>query len=267
METEQYGNRDTKIAVLGVVAAIAITATMDATGLSAFSALPLFPLIAFFWAWQRFSRQEIGLTIGKPRPYYLALFHIAAVLGLLAGLAWLKGAVDVSETNWQTAGLNLLAAFVIGPLMVMITEEGFFRGWLWASLRRAGRSQAWVLIWTTLAFTLWHVSVITFETGFNVPPHQIPVYLANVVLIGAIWGLLRWVSGSIIVVSVAHAIWNGLAYTLFGFGKKAGALGIQPTDWYGPEVGVLGMLLNLVFLAGLGIWCWRRSALFAKDAD
>ncbi|MGO9210031.1 MAG: hypothetical protein ACLPXM_00545 [Terriglobales bacterium] len=34
--------------ILGVLAAIAVTTAMDANGLSAFSALPLFPLMALF---------------------------------------------------------------------------------------------------------------------------------------------------------------------------------------------------------------------------
>ena len=44
------------ISILGLAVAIAVTATMDATGLTAFSALPLFPL-ALLFAWrERLSR-------------------------------------------------------------------------------------------------------------------------------------------------------------------------------------------------------------------
>ena len=49
-------------AIIGTAIAIAITTTMDATGYSMFSALPLFPLAGLFWYLQRFSRQEIGLV-------------------------------------------------------------------------------------------------------------------------------------------------------------------------------------------------------------
>ena len=60
---------------LGVLAAIAITTTMDATGLSTFSALPLFPLLGLFWYLQRLSRAEMGFAWGQwrhygPRPRY-----------------------------------------------------------------------------------------------------------------------------------------------------------------------------------------------------
>jgi len=47
----------------------------------------------------------------------------------------------------------------------------------------------------------------------------------NATLIGLSWGLMRLISGSIIVTSVSHGVWNGMAYVLFGFGEKTGALG------------------------------------------
>ena len=59
------------------------------------------------------------------------------------------------------------------------------------------------------------------------------------------------ISGSVVVPSLCHAVWNGIDYPLFGFGERVGALGIQHTEIYGPEVGVLGIGLNLAFLAWL----------------
>lgn len=67
--------------LIGVAAAIAITTTMDATGFTAFSALPLCPLLALFWYLERFSRVEIGITWGRPRDYGLAVLYPLAVLG------------------------------------------------------------------------------------------------------------------------------------------------------------------------------------------
>jgi membrane protease YdiL (CAAX protease family) len=58
---------------------------------------------------------------------------------------------------------------------------------------------------------------------------MVPVYLVNATLLGLIWGMLRMLTGSILVSSVSHALWNGIDYPLFGFGEKVGALGIQQT--------------------------------------
>ena len=51
----------------------------------------------------------------------------------------------------------------VGVIMVLLTEEGFFRGWLWASLKRAGLNELQVLIWTSIAFSLWHISAVSLE--------------------------------------------------------------------------------------------------------
>ena len=59
---------------------------------------------------------------------------------------------------------------------------------------------------------------MTLSTGFDLPRAQVPLFLVNAALMGAIWGALRLVSDSIVVSSVSHGLWNGLAYALFGYG-------------------------------------------------
>ncbi len=251
-------NRAMKFALLGSVIVIAITTAMDATGFSNFSALPLFPLAGIFWFLQRFSRREIGLVWGQLHAYGLALAYPVAVLGSVGVIAWTLGAVDTSSTDWEKTFLNMALMSSAGVIMVLITEEGFFRGWLWAALQRAGQTDRQVLIWTSIAFTVWHISAISLDTGFDIPADEIPVFLINATLIGAVFGMLRMASGSVVVPSVCHAVWNGIDYPLFGFGEKIGALGIQQTHIFGPEVGVLGIALNLVFAAAL--WSWIRKS-------
>ncbi len=247
-------NKALKPAVLGVIIAIAITTTMDATGYSMLSALPLIPLAGLFWYLQKFSRQQIGLVWGDRQSYVLALAYPVVVLGLVAVIALMRGAIDTSDTDWNKTFLNMALMSSTGIIMVLITEEGFFRGWLWAALKRAGQTDVQVLIWTSIAFTLWHISAISLDTGFDVPAAEIPIYLLNATLIGAVFGMLRMASGSVVVPSVCHAVWNGIDYPLYGFGEKGGALGIEQTHIYGPEVGMLGLGLNLIFAAALWFW-------------
>jgi len=239
--------------ILGVVVAIAITTSMDASGLSTFSALPLFPLALVFWHFDHLSRRDVGLTLGAGRHCALAVLYPLLVLGMLTLVCATAGVIDISHTDWSKACLNLALVAVSTTLVVVITEEGFFRGWLWASLTRAELSAPRVLIWSSVAFALWHLSAVLLPTGFNPPRSQVPVYIVNAAVMGAIWGLMRWLSGSIVVASVSHGIWNGAAYVLFGFGTKVGALGIAHTAIYGPEVGMLGLALNAIFAVAL----WR----------
>ena len=241
-------------AAAGVLAAIAITTSMDATGFTMFSALPLFPLALLFWYLQGFSRAAVGLTVGEARDYGWAIAYPVLVLSALGAIAWLAGAVDTTNADWNTALINVAASSTIGIVMVLITEEGFFRGWLWASLERAGCSRWQTLLYTTLAFTAWHISPITLDTGYDLPAAEIPIYLVNATLLGLIWGILRMVSGSVVVPSVCHAVWNAIDYPLFGFGERVGALGITETHIYGPEVGLLGIAASGAFAA----WLWRR---------
>jgi membrane protease YdiL (CAAX protease family) len=238
---------------LGVLAAIAITTTMDATGYSALSALPLFPLMGVLWYLGRFSRRRMGFVAGRLSHYALAALYPLAVLGVLTLVTTVAGVTDTAGTEWSKVWFDLTAIVVSTIVVAVVTEEGFFRGWLWASLERAGRTPGRIIVWSGIAFSLWHVSAASLGAGTRLPAAQIPVYLADVFAMGVIWGLLRAVSGSVVVASVSHGLWNGGAYVFFGFGSKVGALGIRETGVFGPEAGVFGLVLNLVFAVAL----WR----------
>jgi CAAX protease family protein len=247
------------------VIAIAGTTTMDATGLSAFSALALLPLMLLFWYLEGLSRSEMGFKWGRPADYARALLYPLVVIGLIAIVATVAGAVDLSKTNWQKALLNLLIVTISTALVAIVTEEGFFRGWLWGSLRRGGMSESRVLIYTSIAFSAWHISAVTLNTDYRPAPSQVPVFLINAAVIGMVWGMLRWMSGSIIVASCSHGLWNGIAYVFFGFGMKTGALGIRNTTIFGPEIGVLGLITNAMF--AFLFWQWWRTRSSRAQAD
>jgi len=243
---------------LGVIVAIAVSATLEANGLANYTALPLFPLMALFWALDRTSRRDLGLAWGRPRHYLLAVLYPIVVLSIIAATALAAGAADLSHAHWQHVWINAALLAIVTVLLAIITEEGFFRGWLWASLTRAGLKSNGVLICTSVAFALWHVSSAALPgSEFKLPASQVPIYILNAAIVGAVWGLLREMSGSVLVSSVSHGFWNGLAYEGFGEGTKLGALGIDNTTLFGPEVGYLGLVLNLIVLAAL--WRWRRG--------
>jgi membrane protease YdiL (CAAX protease family) len=229
--------------ILGVFASIAI----------------LFPLLILFWWWGKFPKAEIGfrwgLAPGIGKQYAMAALYPLAVMLPLIAVAALTGSIDTSQTNWNSVMTNVFAGIVGTTIAVIITEEGFFRGWLWAALKRAGYSLPGTIIVSSLVFSAWHISAVSLETdlGFDLPWNQIPIYLVNATLLGVVFGLLRQLSGSIIVCSVSHGVWNGLAYALFGFGEKTGALGIEKTWLFGPEVGLFGIVLNGLF----ALWLWR----------
>ena len=251
--------------IAGLASAIGITTTMDATGLTVFSALPLFPLMALFSFLQRLRRTEMGMVWGRGWHYALALLYPLVVLGLAVLIAWLAGAIDVSTTDWQRLGTNLVLMSVTGALVLVLTEEGFFRGWLWASLDRARQSEVRILLWTSLAFAAWHWSWAVFDSGLNLQASQVPIYLTNAAAMGAVWGMMRLISGSVIVAAVSHSIWNGIAYTLYGAGPIEGVLGIENKLLFDAEIGLVGLTLNLLFAVALWLWWIRRKLVTAAE--
>jgi uncharacterized protein len=241
--------------ILGVLLAIAITTGMDANGLSTFSALPLFPLTFGFWFLQRISRSDMGFTWGQWRHYILAVWYPLLVLGAVALVSTAAGAINVSTLNWHKALLNVALTTVVTTIVVTVTEEGFFRGWLWAALQLTGMHQNRILLGSSVAFALWHLSWVTLTTD-KLPIGQVPIFILNAAVVGSIWGLMRWISGSVVVASVSHGLWNGLDYVFFGFGARVGALKIVDTAIFGPEVGILGLVANVLFAVALWL-IWR----------
>lgn len=246
---------------VGVLLAIGITATMDLSGLAMFSALALIPLMGLLWYLQRFGRVEMGFVWGRPWHYGLAILYPLIVLGSVVLIALVAGATDVAEIDWQKLRTNFLLMSLTGPFVLVLTEEGFFRGWLWASLGRAGQTQAATLVWSSIAFAAWHWSWAVLEDGLGLTGVQMGVYLTNAAMMGAVWGMLRGISGSVVVASVSHAIWNAIAYTLFGAGPIKGALGIEQMFVFGAEVGLIGLALNFAFAVALWRWWQGRSEL------
>ena len=268
--SETLGARDMRQSlrwpVLGTLVAIAATAALDAAGVSAYVANSLLlPLFLLFWYLQRLSRSAIGLTWGRWRDYALAVCYPVLVLAPVGLIAWLSGAVSLAAVDWATTALHLVVLALITILGAIVTEEGFFRGWLWASLQRAGITRRGLLVWTSLAFAAWHVSKALLPTDFHPPIAQVPIFILNVAVIGFIWALMRQRSGSIVVTSVSHGIWNGLVYTLFGEGPTPGVLHIHNTGVFGPEVGLVGLALNLAFAAVLWLGFTRGRDTKADD--
>lgn len=228
---------------------------MDASGLTLYSALALFPVLLLCWLLRRQSPASMGFVRGRRNDYALAIAYPLIVLGTATAIALAAHATNFEHSHWRTTAINFALLFTQSVLIGLITEEGFFRGWLWASLENAGLSESSLLIVTSAAFALWHVSLVTLAKGFTLPPWQAALFIVNIAVIGLIWGLMRATSHSILVTSVSHALWNAGTYILFGIGGFAGALGIARPAIYGPEVGIAGLLLNISFLVAIS---WRK---------
>jgi membrane protease YdiL (CAAX protease family) len=212
-----------------------------------FSALVLLPLAVFFWLAVRPGRVDLGISPGRPRHYGLAVAYPLIVMGLLLMLIWRLEGISWAGMDGRRIAFVIAVNSLAGTLGVLLTEEGFFRGVVWGLLGTRDVDGRRILIFTSVAFLIWHVPVAFLEMGEGFPRSAIPVYLVNVLLLGLNWGLLRLASGSVIVPALSHAVWNAIAYKFFGFGVEYGELARSSFTVLDPERGVAGIGLNAAF--------------------
>lgn len=249
--------------LLGSVAALILSFTLVlATGLEWIDLVVVLGLLILFWVLTRMSKREMGLRWGSRSGYRLSLIYPVSVSLVLGVAAALVGRVMIDQSPSKTV-TNFVLMFANTWLGALITEEGFFRGWLWGSLRRARVSERGTVLWTSVVFCLWHIPAATVAPSFELPAGVVPVYLGNVLVLGLTWGVLRAAFGSIVLVSFCHAVWNALVYTFFGYGIETGALGIADWRMIDPERGVLGLVVNLVVLVLFWRW-WRRRLVVSR---
>jgi len=126
-------------------------------------------------------------------------------LGLQALFPELTSAAAEAGEELKAEGpLAAVAIFAVCVgLGAPVIEELAFRGLGYNALRKRGLPTGWVIVITTVAFSLFH-----FE------PTRIPILLAS----GAVLGILRWQTRGVGAPIVAHAVNNlpGAAFLLLG---------------------------------------------------
>ena len=112
-------------------------------------------------------------------------------------------------------------------LLAGLFEEMLFRGFVQTSLEQYGDVTR-AILWTALLFAAFHVN---------------PWWLAQIVLLGVILGVMAWKSDSIIPGAIVHAINNAISVVLINVGEDK----IEVIEWHGH----IHPLLLLAALAAL----------------
>jgi membrane protease YdiL (CAAX protease family) len=155
------------------------------------------------------------LALVRPSRIYV-LIGIACLLVLLplADLAtWLSGrsivppfVVDAYKTSREsgTIWLLVIALVVAAPL----TEEIVFRGFMYRGLAASRVGEAGAIL---IPSAIWAVMHLQYEVFF----------IVQIFLLGAVFGVLRWKSGSTWLTILLHAIVNlsSLLQTVYFVGK------------------------------------------------
>lgn len=129
----------------------------------------------------------------------------AIAVGLQALIPDLNSAAaEVGEELKADSSIAVMAIFALCiGIGAPIVEELAFRGLGYDALRKRGVPTLWVIVITTVVFSLFHLE-----------PTRIPILLAS----GAILGILRWRTRGLGAPIVAHAVNNlpGAAFLLLG---------------------------------------------------
>jgi uncharacterized protein len=184
-----------------------------------------------------------GLALHRPgwRAWPLALIAPTAILCVSYGVAWLVG---VLSWNFESDVLiNLIIAIMINSVFAIFEEIGW-RGYLLPHFGAPGSFGAALLV--GFLHGVWHLPLMLMTTAYNPAGNRlitVPIFLAVLTGAGVIYAYLRWTSGSIWPVIIAHGTFNAV------LGSFAAAAVIQDTSTAAYLTGETGLFT----LAGVAI--------------
>jgi len=123
-------------------------------------------------------------------------------VALMDGVTWLSGRPLIPDflretyTTARVLPLYWLAIAIAAPL----SEELFFRGFLYRGLAESRLGPWGAIIFSALVWALIHTQYELF-------------YVVMIFVGGLLLGYARWRSGSVLLAFVMHAVWNSIALT------------------------------------------------------
>jgi len=186
-----------------------------------------FSLVALTtWIMGRIERRSVG-SYGFGGPRKLANFFAGLAWGLLflaslVGVLWKSGLLVFDARLLSgAAALRYAAIWTVGFLLVGCFEEYLLRGYLQFTLARGFKSLAQLLFKTSHGETIgfWAAAaVLSFLFGFGhgSNPGESPIGMLSAGLIGLIFCVTLWKTGSLWWAVGFHASWDWAQSYLFG---------------------------------------------------
>jgi uncharacterized protein len=151
-----------------------------------------------------------GLALHRPgwRAWPLALIAPTAILCVSYGVAWLLGVLSWNfERDFV---INLVITILINSVFAIFEEVGW-RGYLLPHFGAPGSFGAALLV--GFLHGVWHLPLMLMTTAYNPAGNRlitVPIFLAVLTGAGVIYAYLRWTSGSIWPVIIAHGTFNAV---------------------------------------------------------
>lgn len=147
--------------------------------------------------------------------------------GELASPAWLKWPiiliaatmiiVGLTATEWSNIAVSHLMLLVAAGILVGFNEEALCRGIMVLGFREGGRSEAWVLIMSSLFFGMLHLP----NALIGLPLGGAALQVVFAATMGAGFYVLRRTTGSLLIPMVIHGLWDFASFS-------RGASGAEP---------------------------------------
>jgi membrane protease YdiL (CAAX protease family) len=153
------------------------------------------------------------LALHRPgwRSWPLALIAPTVIMSVSYGAAWLVGVLSFSFEG--DALLNLIINIVIISLYAVFEEVGW-RGYMLPHLGGDGSMRAALVV--GFLHGVWHLPLMLLTTAYNPAGNRlitVPLFLAILTGAGVIYAYLRWTSGSLWPVIIAHGTLNAVLGT------------------------------------------------------
>lgn len=157
--------------------------------------------------------------------------------GELASPAWLQWPfiliaaamilLGLSATNWSNLAATHLMFLVAAGILVGFNEEALCRGIVVLGLREGGRSEAFVLIMSSLIFGLLHLP----NALIGLPLYGAAIQIVFAAMMGAGFYVIRRTSGSLLLPMVIHGLWDFASFSRGASGAQASSM--QPIVQFG----------------------------------
>jgi membrane protease YdiL (CAAX protease family) len=193
------------------------------------------------WDWRELGLNASGLRLSLT-------CALALLLGRLLIITSIRWKLAPASLDPATLALDLLYYFGL----VALVEELLFRGLVYRALESWGGAR-WAIWGSSAGFMLWHI----FGQG--------PLIGLTTLVIGLVFGLLRWRAGGILGLIVLHGLWD-LQTVLMVANDSAAILAMGRPEFSQPALVWVGTLL--LVLVPLYLWLihphlqgWRGRSL------
>lgn len=206
------------------------------------------------------------------KEFFFGLGLGAVLMGLIFGIAWLTGSLNIAgyfQGTQQTAFLPGFFRALGFYLAVGIYEEVMLRGYILVNLAEGLNNKKFDEKWVLLLALVF--SSMIFGVLHIINPNSSWVSTLNLTAAGIFLGLGMVLTGRLGLSIGLHITWNFFQGNVFGFpvsGTNSGATIISTNltgpKWFtggafGPEAGILGLLAMLIGCLLIILWLHKSE--------